>query len=130
MNFFFFFFLMIGRPPRSTLFPYTTLFRSRCKVSGRWPGGPTATRQPSPPAKNPARSALYNRSERERDRYKRDGAYRVRPEGARNASRVAVIAARELKGEGTGHRDAATTEKPKIDRLNPSRYILAARDVF
>src|ERR1019366_9558998 len=25
----FFFFLMIGRPPRSTLFPYTTLFRSR-----------------------------------------------------------------------------------------------------
>src|SRR5438034_8789893 len=27
---FFFFFLMIGRPPRSTLFPYTTLFRSVC----------------------------------------------------------------------------------------------------
>src|SRR2546426_2999490 len=25
---FFFFFLMIRRPPRSTLFPYTTLFRS------------------------------------------------------------------------------------------------------
>src|SRR5260370_22898588 len=30
----FFFFLMIRRPPRSTLFPYTTLFRSRL------PGGP------------------------------------------------------------------------------------------
>src|SRR5258708_33522905 len=28
---FFFFFLMIRRPPRSTLFPYTTLFRSRHK---------------------------------------------------------------------------------------------------
>src|ERR1035437_2972339 len=26
----FFFFLMIRRPPRSTLFPYTTLFRSEC----------------------------------------------------------------------------------------------------
>src|SRR5687767_15399667 len=26
-----FFFLMIRRPPRSTLFPYTTLFRSRCE---------------------------------------------------------------------------------------------------
>src|SRR5256885_7467942 len=26
---FYFFFLMIRRPPRSTLFPYTTLFRSR-----------------------------------------------------------------------------------------------------
>src|SRR2546429_8267052 len=28
----FFFFLMIRRPPRSTLFPYTTLFRSHCMV--------------------------------------------------------------------------------------------------
>src|SRR5260221_9425811 len=28
MIFLFFFFLMIRRPPRSTLFPYTTLFRS------------------------------------------------------------------------------------------------------
>src|SRR2546428_8970185 len=33
----FFFFLMIRRPPRSTLFPYTTLFRSQ--GSGRGPGG-------------------------------------------------------------------------------------------
>src|SRR5688572_33261155 len=30
-----FFFLMIRRPPRSTLFPYTTLFRSVCVVSPR-----------------------------------------------------------------------------------------------
>src|SRR5205085_12201665 len=29
---FFFFFLMIPRPPRSTLFPYTTLFRSQVLV--------------------------------------------------------------------------------------------------
>src|SRR2546425_5736725 len=29
--FFSFFFLMIRRPPRSTLFPYTTLFRSRLR---------------------------------------------------------------------------------------------------
>src|SRR2546430_12310464 len=28
-----FFFLMIRRPPRSTLFPYTTLFRSAIRVS-------------------------------------------------------------------------------------------------
>src|SRR5436309_15775218 len=31
-SFFRFFFLMIPRPPRSTLFPYTTLFRSRRRV--------------------------------------------------------------------------------------------------
>src|SRR2546422_11147248 len=29
---FYLFFLMIRRPPRSTLFPYTTLFRSRLEV--------------------------------------------------------------------------------------------------
>src|SRR5260221_12521260 len=33
--FLFFFFLMIRRPPRSTLFPYTTLFRSRLILVGR-----------------------------------------------------------------------------------------------
>src|SRR2546430_8450919 len=31
--FVFFFFLMIRRPPRSTLFPYTTLFRSFSKAA-------------------------------------------------------------------------------------------------
>src|SRR5256886_5124812 len=31
---YFFFFLMIRRPPRSTLFPYTTLFRSLSGVAG------------------------------------------------------------------------------------------------
>src|SRR5258708_38007359 len=32
---FFVFFLMIRRPPRSTLFPYTTLFRSRLDIAHR-----------------------------------------------------------------------------------------------
>src|SRR2546429_9802562 len=31
----FFFFLMIRRPPRSTLFPYTTLFRSVDRVTAQ-----------------------------------------------------------------------------------------------
>src|SRR6476620_11948364 len=39
----FFFFLMIRRPPRSTLFPYTTLFRSR---GARHPRGPGRRRLP------------------------------------------------------------------------------------
>src|SRR4051794_31331929 len=33
-SFLFFFFLMIRRPPRSTLFPYTTLFRSEAPLGG------------------------------------------------------------------------------------------------
>src|SRR2546425_11959344 len=52
-----FFFLMIRRPPRSTLFPYTTLFRS---LSPRWriseharsrilTGFPMSRTNPSPP---------------------------------------------------------------------------------
>src|SRR2546430_17095093 len=34
-----FFFLMIRRPPRSTLFPYTTLFRSCARCASRWGTG-------------------------------------------------------------------------------------------
>src|SRR5437867_13293768 len=44
-----FFFLMIRRPPRSTLFPYTTLFRSKHP--------PTWRISPSPISKPLARSA-------------------------------------------------------------------------
>src|SRR5215204_7309359 len=38
----FFFFLMIRRPPRSTLFPYTTLFRSPPHRPPGWPSPPRA----------------------------------------------------------------------------------------
>src|SRR6266487_6609894 len=42
----FFFFLMIRRPPRSTLFPYTTLFRSLPASAGGHPGhGPDPARE-------------------------------------------------------------------------------------
>src|SRR5215208_7295335 len=54
-----FFFLMIRRPPRSTLFPYTTLFRSR-SAHGRprpWPGRP-----PYPRASRDRKSTRLNSS--------------------------------------------------------------------
>src|SRR6202521_3408855 len=39
-----FFFLMIRRPPRSTLFPYTTLFRSTCiSRANAWTSAPGAS---------------------------------------------------------------------------------------
>src|SRR2546427_5005493 len=47
---FFFFFLMIRRPPRSTLFPYTTLFRSgspSASTSAKTSGFPKAPRGPN-----------------------------------------------------------------------------------
>src|SRR2546429_8904628 len=50
----FFFFLMIRRPPRSTLFPYTTLFRSaRATPSPAGPQRPWWRRLPSPPPAQP-----------------------------------------------------------------------------
>src|SRR2546427_12479508 len=55
-----FFFLMIRRPPRSTLFPYTTLFRS-CHRAGAAPHGPVQhLRAAACPARapRPARAAL------------------------------------------------------------------------
>src|SRR2546430_4479353 len=45
--FLFFFFLMIRRPPRSTLFPYTTLFRSRRVFAYVFDDKPTLSTVPS-----------------------------------------------------------------------------------
>src|SRR3712207_9452380 len=52
--FLFFFFLMIRRPPRSTLFPYTTLFRSgsisdRNSANGAWTTKDSAVKTGEPP---------------------------------------------------------------------------------
>src|SRR5204863_8000677 len=59
----FFFFLILRRPPSSTLFPYTTLFRSRS--TGSRTSHPTASRSRSPtdtrgssPGSPPGRSAI------------------------------------------------------------------------
>src|SRR5258708_21515415 len=46
---FFFFFLMIRRPPRSTLFPYTTLFRSTSEPPSFSIGGKKITPTPIRP---------------------------------------------------------------------------------
>src|SRR3712207_8076904 len=49
---YYFFFLMIRRPPRSTLFPYTTLFRSAGETESRREAGARKTegrRQASQP---------------------------------------------------------------------------------
>src|SRR6266536_3841541 len=61
----FFFFLMIRRPPRSTLFPYTTLFRPRGGRAdrGRLPGhhGPCRRRRALVVADGRARVARRTR---------------------------------------------------------------------
>src|SRR5256885_5519776 len=58
----FFFFLMIRRPPRSTLFPYTTLFRSQpacCPNRGRrrGPRGGTGRARQNEPVRSEAHTS-------------------------------------------------------------------------
>src|SRR5207244_11889686 len=52
----FFFFLMIRRPPRSTLFPYTTLFRSACG-RGHQPGPGSRPGPGGAPCRRPGSAA-------------------------------------------------------------------------
>src|SRR5215212_11510671 len=65
--FIFFFFLMIRRPPRSALFPYTTLFRSRSggaagrRARGRR-RGPRAPRRADPLRARDRKSTRLNSS--------------------------------------------------------------------
>src|SRR5207253_6823391 len=56
-----FFFLMLPRPPRSTLFPYTTLFRS-CSARRQAPGLSSAEDYPGQAAKQDRKSTRLNSS--------------------------------------------------------------------
>src|SRR2546426_7885256 len=82
------FFLMIRRPPRSTLFPYTTLFRSPGPTRDRGPRARAARARRVRAGQAAARGAPAGR-----DRHDRGGPHRgVLPErGAR---------ARRLRGDG------------------------------
>src|SRR2546422_10901893 len=50
---------MIRRPPRSTLFPYTTLFRSLLRAPARF-SKPTASRPAAPPLRKAAKPLRHN----------------------------------------------------------------------
>src|SRR3712207_6850983 len=64
----YFFFLMIRRPPRSTLFPYTTLFRSRRRRgAARAVRGPAG--RPARPAAGPAGRSEEHTSELQSRQY-------------------------------------------------------------
>src|SRR5260221_9732463 len=115
-----FFFLMIRRPPRSTLFPYTTLFRS---PEGRmrplvWPCGryarPPGCRRPTP--RSPAASGRRSRRQRCRAR----GAA---PRSCRRRSE-------EHTSELQSHSDLVCRlllEKKKKTDMRPSRAIKKAK---
>src|SRR2546430_13117802 len=57
-----FFFLMIRRPPRSTLFPYTTLFRSEARPAGSCRGRHRDSGVPAARAASDRKSTRLNSS--------------------------------------------------------------------
>src|SRR2546425_63165 len=71
----FFFFLMIRRPPRSTLFPYTTLFRSDREGVAAPPGAALRAARDGPVARRP----LASSSRKSPDLCRPPAAHRVRP---------------------------------------------------
>src|SRR5260370_19198946 len=54
---------MIRRPPRSTLFPYTTLFRSRRGIQARSPGKGALTKAACPPSSGNSRRTAPDTSD-------------------------------------------------------------------
>src|SRR2546422_2908974 len=75
----FFFFLMIRRPPRSTLFPYTTLFRSRQADVDLRPAD-VALHRPA--------FLRVRRDDREVEARGRNGAQPARGQGDRKSTRL------------------------------------------
>src|SRR6266404_6716412 len=109
-----FFFVMIRRPPRSTLFPYTTLFRSLPRVGGRRfaessairisPACPRPDRNPR--TRYPDRSAVGRKKKRSGDRTRTTARSRASAEGtacSQLASRRPLLAGAHERGqEGKG----------------------------
>src|SRR3989442_11899147 len=73
---FFFFFLMIRRPPRSTLFPYTTLFRS---ANRRFPSFVPQRLDRIQLGGAPGRDHSEDQPDRDRDRARDHGAPQRHP---------------------------------------------------
>src|SRR6202012_6203641 len=96
----FFFFLMIRRPPRSTLFPYTTLFRSGPRVDDPPGSGPIRiqfvasqlVRSEEHTSELQSHSDLVCRllleKKKEKFQWLRKGGYDIRHSGAQRSSAV------------------------------------------
>src|SRR6266511_4337247 len=133
-----FFFLMIRRPPRSTLFPYTTLFRSRLSCSAfsgglaaSWgPRRATAGRRRSLPRAHPRNRTRWTSLLRDRPRPSsrpcprttpRRSRPRRRPRPRHGSGRRRGIPAPSGLNRATGEFNAAT------DRETPPGVLVLCR---
>src|SRR2546426_753374 len=114
---------MIRRPPRSTLFPYTTLFRSRGRDRRR-PGG--AAREPAPRGADARRGADRTRRQRggravQRQRRSGGGCRGGRPGGGRAAVRLGR-AGRGRRGRHPAGDRCHGDREPDRRRRRPGRH--------
>src|SRR3989441_1832052 len=117
---------MIRRPPRSTLFPYTTLFRSRTTPPGtpdRRRRGDAGTAPPSPPVR------LVHR-DRARlvaivPEWSRRGPARGRPLLPRASARVAPRRTSPTARDGTGRQEGA--HRPSAAPPRTARHASSTR---
>src|SRR5438132_14418842 len=96
---------MIRRPPRSTLFPYTTLFRSRAAASGRFEAAPRFATVQAVPADLAAIRGVANdpRGVRDHEGRLRSGPLRV--PGHRVAGAVRRLPQAVSRGARAGGRE-------------------------
>src|SRR5215510_5588383 len=111
--FFSFFFLMIRRPPRSTLFPYTTLFRPQRHLGGcpeQYLGGRQLVRRPLVTAAGRAR----RRREMVERSHSRHPRLRRSPDGRGWARPWRAVGGRERR---TARRPPAWPDPPPLRQL-------------
>src|SRR2546430_10531256 len=102
---------MIRRPPRSTLFPYTTLFRSRSDCRCR-----RATFHLPPPAEarmSPSRGSAAPRTPPE-------SARRSEEHTSELQSQSNLVCRLLLEKKKTNHTPSITNERTKLERTNDS----------
>src|SRR2546430_12286424 len=106
-----FFFLMIRRPPRSTLFPYTTLFRSR-KPDGAFATSCTARSRSRPPcsARGPTSSL------------RRAGARRRSEEHTSELQSQSNLVCRLLLEKKKNSHESQATPTALLPSLAPGQY--------
>src|SRR5256885_82587 len=116
--FLFFFFLMIRRPPRSTLFPYTTLFRSRS----------SRVESAAPASASPSCSAPWMRTvawcwwTRRRGRERRSRFTSPPPGGKRKRHEPAAIDSGRRRRDGDPGRAPDPVERGRVRRHHRSGW--------
>src|SRR6266568_2232013 len=123
----FFFFLMIRRPPRSTLFPYTTLFRSRLTEGGRTP---SAAASPGISASAAAEAASGSPgTSRGRRRPRTSGTRSMRKRNAPSAAKAASQASKSpTPSSRTSDQRRATRSAPSSRNGSSRRNGKSARN--